>query len=50
MPTWDDVATADYVPWDEARDGPRLVIDMTDTARGVAAALDHLQRVTENCG
>lgn len=39
VPTWDDVRAADYVPWDGARDGPRHVVDMTDTERAVATAL-----------
>jgi predicted kinase len=38
VPTWDDVADGDYVPWDEQRDGPRHVIDMTDSAAGVRRA------------
>ncbi|MDQ2751113.1 MAG: AAA family ATPase [Actinomycetota bacterium] len=44
VPTWDQVMAADYVPWDEARDGSRHVIDMTNTAHGAAAALAHLGR------
>jgi predicted kinase len=38
VPTWDDVLTGDYVTWDEARDGPRHLIDTTDTDQAVAAA------------
>ena len=44
VPTWDDVESGEYVPWDERRDGPRSVVDMTDTDLGVAAALGHLRR------
>ena len=43
VPSWHDVAAAEYVAWDEARDGLRHVIDMTDTGRGLAAALEILR-------
>ena len=39
VPTWDEVMAADYVPWDDERDGQRLVVDMTDTEQGVADAI-----------
>jgi predicted kinase len=39
VPTWAEVVADGYVPWDEVRDGPRIVVDMTDTEAGVAAAL-----------
>jgi predicted kinase/ADP-ribose pyrophosphatase YjhB (NUDIX family) len=39
VPTWDEVTAAGYVPWDKARDGSRVTVDMTDTDRGVAVAL-----------
>jgi predicted kinase len=42
VPTWDDVEAAAYEPWDMTRDGPRFVIDMTDTDQGVRTALGHL--------
>lgn len=42
VPTWDEVIANDYVTWDEARDGPRHVIDMSDTKQGATAALAHL--------
>jgi predicted kinase len=45
VPTWQEVLTAEYFSWDEARDGPRQVIDMTDSEAGVAMALDHLRKV-----
>ncbi len=45
VPTWQEVMAAEYFPWDEARDGLRWVIDMTDTEAGVAIALDHLRQV-----
>lgn len=43
VPTWEDVAGREYLPWDEERDGPRLVIDMTDTNAGVRCALAALR-------
>lgn len=39
VPTWDDVIAADYLSWDDDRDGSHHVIDMTDTEQGVATAL-----------
>jgi predicted kinase len=42
VPSWDDVMASDYVTWDEARDGARHVIDMTNTETGASAALGHL--------
>lgn len=30
VPTWDEVVGRDYSPWDEQRDGQRLLVDMTD--------------------
>lgn len=44
VPTWDAVLAADYVAWDESRDGPRHVIDTTDTEQAVADALRLVQR------
>lgn len=38
VPTWEQVQDGEYLPWDEQRDGPRHVIDMTDTEQGAAAA------------
>lgn len=32
LPSWDDVCAADYLDWDEVRDGPRTVIDTADAA------------------
>jgi predicted kinase len=43
VPTWAEVTADGYVPWDEMRDGPRVVVDMTDTEAGVAAALAALE-------
>lgn len=42
VPSWQDVLTSDYVPWDETRDGPRLVVDGGDgdaAAETIAARL-----------
>ncbi|MDT7714592.1 MAG: hypothetical protein QOH09_584 [Pseudonocardiales bacterium] len=39
---WVQVVASDYVPWDEARDRPRRVIDMTDIKQGATAALAYL--------
>lgn len=38
VPSWEQVVAGKYVAWDEERDGPRQVIDMTDTEAGVRAA------------
>jgi predicted kinase len=46
VPTWDEVLAADYVPWQDERDGPRHVIDMTDMEQGVADALELLSSTT----
>jgi len=43
VPTWAEVTADGYVAWDESRDGPHTVVDMTDTEAGVAAALDAVQ-------
>lgn len=39
VPGWQDVAQAGWVAWDEERDGRRVLIDMTDTREGLAAAV-----------
>ena len=43
VPSWADIVAAEYAAWDEIRDGPRHVIDMTDTQRGLASALSCLR-------
>lgn len=43
VPSWDEVLTGGYVEWDEARDGTRLVVDMTDTDEGVSLALRYVR-------
>lgn len=42
VPTWEQVEAASYAPWDEARDGPRIAIDMTDADEGYRTAMRHL--------
>ncbi|NLI19727.1 MAG: ATP-binding protein [Actinomycetales bacterium] len=42
VPTWEEVTSCDYVLWDEERDGPRTIVDMTDTATAVTAARSRL--------
>lgn len=37
VPTWDEVRSAEYVEWDEARDGPRHVVDTADAVQAFAA-------------
>ncbi|MFC7621243.1 AAA family ATPase [Microlunatus sp. GCM10028923] len=39
VPTWDDVLTGDYEPWDETRDGPRHLIDTTDSEQAARTAV-----------
>jgi predicted kinase len=43
VPSWDDVLTTDYVPWDEPRDGPRLVVDGADCDAAVATIAARLR-------
>ena len=38
LPSWQDVVDRDYVPWDDARDGERIVIDTTDTEAALRQA------------
>lgn len=38
VPSWDEVESRVYVPWDEERDGQRLVVDMTDADEGITGA------------
>jgi predicted kinase len=42
VPTWVEVTGRHYVPWDEVRDGPRIIVDMTDTAAALTAAWSRL--------
>ncbi len=36
MPSWAEVRGAPWTPWDEDRDGPRLLIDTTDRLHALA--------------
>lgn len=44
VPTWEDVQRGEWSAWDEARDGPRLLVDATDTAAAVAVVLSAVGR------
>ncbi len=46
VPTWSDVVNREYAPWDDARDGARVRIDMTDTSAGVEKARSALDSGT----
>ncbi len=39
MPPWAEVCRAGWTPWDEDRDGPRLLIDTTDRHHALEALL-----------
>ncbi len=39
VPIWRDVNERPYIPWEENRDGPRAVIDTTDSVHALNAAL-----------
>lgn len=42
VPTWEQVRASDYLVWDDARDGPRIVVDMIDADAGYRKAMRHL--------
>lgn len=42
VPSWDDVLASGYEPWDESRDGTRVVVDGVDCAVAVEAIADSL--------
>lgn len=42
LPTWDEVVGRHYIPWDEARDGPRTTVDMTETTAALNLARSRL--------
>lgn len=44
VPTWDEVIGREYLPWDEGRDGPRIVIDTTDSDDAIGCALGELMK------
>jgi predicted kinase len=39
VPTWDEVLASGYEPWDERRDGQRVVVDGADCEAAVTAVL-----------
>lgn len=39
LPTWAEVVSREYTPWDERRDGSRILLDMTDSDEGIKQAL-----------
>ncbi len=39
VPTWDEVVAREYLPWDEDRDGSRVVIDATDSDAALRDAM-----------
>lgn len=39
VPTWDDVLAWTYEPWDESRDGPRQLVDTTDSEQALQTVL-----------
>lgn len=40
VPAWDAVQSLDWTPWDEDRDGSRAIIDTTDSADAIVAAME----------
>lgn len=45
VPTWEQVTAHDYQPWEEQRDGPRLVVDGADADAALAAVLASVRRL-----
>ena len=43
VPTWVEVQADGWVPWDEARDGTRVVIDTTHSEQALSAAMAAFQ-------
>lgn len=39
VPTWAEVTAAEWEPWDETRDGPRLLIDTTSREAALATVM-----------
>ncbi|OKL50750.1 AAA family ATPase [Buchananella hordeovulneris] len=39
VPTWQEVVSREYIPWDEQRDGTRHVLDTSDLATAFTLAL-----------
>lgn len=38
-PSWAQVESQEWTPWDEERDGPRMLIETTDSRQALAAVL-----------
>lgn len=45
-PTWEEIRQMRFDAWDEATDGPRLLVDTTDTDAALEACLAHLRTRT----
>jgi predicted kinase len=43
-PSWDNIQTMAYEPWDETRSGERLALETSDADSALAAAISHLHR------
>lgn len=39
VPTWDQVESQQWIPWDQDRDGPRTLIETSDSSRAPTAVL-----------
>lgn len=44
-PSWDSIQTCPYDPWDEARYGPRLVVDMSDARAGLSVVMSRVREL-----
>ena len=47
VPSWEEVQSGEWSPWDEVRDGPRRLIDTTDTASALPLVLDAVNRTRD---
>lgn len=45
VPTWAEVQGDGWVSWDEVRDGPRTIIDTTDSTTALAVAVDVIRQL-----
>ncbi len=50
VPTWDLVVAAEYEPWDEERDGPRLLVDGQATEPALAAIREYVSGIAARRG
>ena len=44
-PLWDSIQTYPYDPWDEARNGPHLVVDMSDARAGLRVVMSRVREL-----